>query len=129
MPLREISRIEFCPYKKGEPFAMAVTFRSGENPICYPSTRQFVMLRGDTEAGAVTIKRPNPISVPTTFNTRKLNRKHDLPIQYLEFPASSGPVSASRNAIKHFQTVPCDPSRLRVCASLEANTPNLFILE
>jgi hypothetical protein len=88
MPVSKISRIEFGPYQKGGPFAMLVTLRNGEKLNVLSEYRGYVMVRGNTEAGSVTIKHPDPISTPIKLSTRKPNRKNDLTIQYLEFPAS-----------------------------------------
>jgi hypothetical protein len=88
MPVKTISRIEFGPYKKGKPFAMKVTLRNGDQLDVQSERRDFVEIRGRSELGSVTIKHPDPISSPTRLSLGKPNRKKDLTIQYLEFPAS-----------------------------------------
>jgi len=45
-------------------------------------------VRGKTDFGIVTIKHPDPLSVPLRITTRSPNRKNNLTIQYLEFPTS-----------------------------------------
>jgi hypothetical protein len=88
MPLKAISRIEFRPYRKGKPFSMTVTLRNGQTLEVDSERRDFVTLRGKTEFGTVTIKNPDPASVPGQLSTKKPNRKKDLTIQFLEFPTS-----------------------------------------
>ncbi len=88
MPLKTISRIEFGPYKRGRPFPMKVTLRNGDQLDVESERRDFVEIRGKSEFGTVTIKHPDPVSVPVKLTTRKPDRKKDLTIQYLEFPAS-----------------------------------------
>src|SRR5207302_7119259 len=88
MPVKTISRIEFGPYRKGKPFPMKVTLKSGEELDVESERRDFVEIKGKSELGTVTIKHPDPISVPVRITTRKPNRKKDLTIQYLEFPSS-----------------------------------------
>ena len=87
MPLRTVSRIEFGPYKKGKPFPLKVTLRSGEQLDVESERRDFMTLRGTTDFGTVTVRHPDPLSVPLKLSTIKPNRKKDLTIQYLEFPA------------------------------------------
>jgi hypothetical protein len=88
MPLKTISRIDFGPYKKGKPFPLKVKLRTGEELNVESERRDFIEIRGKSEYGTVTIKHPDPVSVPVKLTTRKPNRKKDLTIQYLEFPAS-----------------------------------------
>ena len=88
MPMKAISRIEFRPYRKGKPFLMTVTLRNGQTLEVESERRDFVMLRGKTEFGTVTIKNPDPASGPVELTTKKANREKDLTIQYLEFPTS-----------------------------------------
>src|SRR6267378_2186622 len=87
MPLKTISRIEFGPYRKGKPFQMKVTLRNGEQLDVESERRDFVEIKGKSEFGTVTIKHPDPVSAPVNLATRKPDRKKDLTIQYLEFPA------------------------------------------
>jgi len=88
MPMKAISRIDFRPYKKGKAFPMTITLRNGQTLEVESERRDFVSLRGKTEFGTVTIKNPDPTSVPVKLTTKKPNRKKDLTIQYLEFPTS-----------------------------------------
>jgi hypothetical protein len=88
MPLKTIARIEFRPYKRGKPFSMTVTLRNGQTLQVESERRDYVSLRGKTEFGTITIKHPDPISVPVKLTTRKADRKKDLTIQYLEIPTS-----------------------------------------
>jgi hypothetical protein len=88
MPLKTIARIEFGPYKKGQPFAMTITLVNGEVLEAQSERRDFVSLRGKTDFGTVMIRQPDPISVPVKLTARKADRKKDLTIQYLEIPTS-----------------------------------------
>jgi hypothetical protein len=88
MPLKTISRIDFGPYKKGRPFSLKVKLRTGEELNVESERRDYVEIHGKSEFGTVTIKHPDPVSAPVKLTTRKPNRKKDLTIQYLEFPAS-----------------------------------------
>lgn len=88
VPVKNVSRIEFRPYKKGKPFSLTVTLRNGQVLEVEAEHRDYVSLRGATDAGVVTIKQPDPISGPVEVTTKKPNRKKDLTIQYLEFPTS-----------------------------------------
>ena len=86
LPLSNISRIDFGRYKRGEPFALEVTLRSGQKIEVVTEHRNFLMVRGKTDIGTVIIKYPDPISAPLKLSTRRADRKNDLTIQYLEFP-------------------------------------------
>jgi hypothetical protein len=88
MPLKTVSRIEFGSYRRGKPFPMKVMLRSGEELTVESERRDFMTIRGRTDFGIITVRHPDPVSVPVTLTTRKPNRKKDLTIQYLEFPAS-----------------------------------------
>ena len=88
LPLKSISRIDFGEYKQGKPFPLTVTLKNGQKLEVQSERRDFVMVKGSTDAGSVTIKHPDPISSPVELSTRKPNRKADLTIQYLEFPSS-----------------------------------------
>ncbi len=88
MPLNSISRIDFGKYKRGEPFPLIVTLKNGMKVEVQSERRSFVMVRGKTDFGIVTIKHPDPLSVPLRITTRSPNRKNNLTIQYLEFPTS-----------------------------------------
>jgi hypothetical protein len=88
MPTRTIARIDFGEYKKGQPVTLMLTLRNGQKLEVQTERNQFLMLRGNTELGTVIIKHPDPLSGPTRLTTNKPDRKDDLTIQYLEFPAS-----------------------------------------
>jgi hypothetical protein len=88
MPLNTVSRIEFGAYKRGQPFSMTVTLKSGQTLEVQSERRDFVMVKGKTDFGSVTIKHPDPLSPVLRLSTRRPNRKDDLTIQYLEFPTS-----------------------------------------
>jgi hypothetical protein len=88
MPLNTVSKIEFGAYQRGKPFPITVTLRNGQKLEIQAERRNFVMVRGKTDFGSVTIKHPDPISAPVRIRTKAPNRKNDLTIQYLEFPAS-----------------------------------------
>jgi hypothetical protein len=85
LKLDVIERIDFN-YKKGRPYILALTLRNGKKLNVESDKRDFVMIRGATESGFVTIKNPDPISSPVHISTSAANRKHDQTIQYLEFP-------------------------------------------
>ena len=89
MPTNAIARIEFAKYQKGRPFTLTVTLRTGEKLEVLSERGNFLTLRGNTNYGTVIIKHPDPVSAPLKLTTKKPNRKNDLTIQYLEFPASS----------------------------------------
>jgi len=85
LPLPIISRIDFGAYKRGEPFALSITLKNGQNLHVESEYRNFVTLHGKTDVGLVTISHPDPISVPVKIRTKAPNRVDDLTIQYLEF--------------------------------------------
>ena len=86
--LKTIARIDFGAYRKGQPFPLTVTLKNGQKLEVHSEHRDFVVLKGATDAGTVTIKHPDPISSPVKLTTQKPDRRHDLTIQYLEFPPS-----------------------------------------
>jgi hypothetical protein len=90
LPIPIISKIEFGAYKRGEPFAMSVTLKNGQNLHVESEYRSYVTLRGRTDLGMVTITHPDPTSFPVNITSKKPNRVHDLTIQYLEFGATTG---------------------------------------
>jgi len=90
LPIPIISKIEFGAYKRGEPFAMFVTLKDGQNLHVESEYRSYVTLRGRTDLGMVTITHPDPTSFPVKITSKKPNRVHDLTIQYLEFGATTG---------------------------------------
>jgi hypothetical protein len=85
LKLNSILRIDFT-YKKGKPYLLGLTLANGQKLNVESDKRDFVMVRGATENGFITIKNPDPISPPVRLSTHTPNRKHDLTIQYLEFP-------------------------------------------
>jgi hypothetical protein len=88
MPMKTIARIEFLPYKKGKPFPMTVTLKNGQKLEVESERRDFFTVKGKTDFGTITIKHPDPVSTPVKLTTKKPNRKNELTVQYLEFPAS-----------------------------------------
>src|SRR5262245_2279947 len=88
MPTSTIARIDFAEYKKGQPATLMLTLRNGQKLEVQTERNQSLMLRGNTELGTVIIKHPDPLAGPTRLSTKRPDRKHDLTIQYLEFPAS-----------------------------------------
>lgn len=86
--MKTISRIDFGAYKKGKPFSLTVMLKNGQKIEVQSEHRDFVILKGQTDVGTVTIKHPDPIATPVKLTTKRPNRKNDLTIQYLEFPAS-----------------------------------------
>ncbi len=85
LKLDTIQRIDFG-YKKGRPYRLVVTLNNGKTLVVESDKRVFVMLKGATDTGAVTIKNPDPIAGTVRISTSAENRKHDQTIQYLEFP-------------------------------------------
>ena len=85
MKLSTIQRIDLT-YQKGKPFLLAVTLKNGKKVDVESDRRSFVMIKGATDTGSVTIKNPDPISSTLRLTTKKPNRTNDLTIQYLEFP-------------------------------------------
>ena len=88
MPVRTIAKIEFGPYARGKPFTLKITLRNGEQLDVETERGDFVTIKGRTDIGTITIKHPDPISAPISLSAKKPNRRKDLTIQYLEFPAS-----------------------------------------
>jgi len=85
LKLDAIERIDFN-YRKGKPYLLRLTLKSGHKLQVESDKRDFVVLKGATETGFVTIKNPDPISSEVGLSAGAANRKHDLTIQYLEFP-------------------------------------------
>ena len=79
-----ISRIDFG-YRRGQPFPLTVTLRSGQTLQIASDHRNFLRLRGRTDNGEVTISHPDPLSSPIRLTTRAANRSDDLTIRFLEF--------------------------------------------
>jgi len=88
MPTATIGRIDFGAYSQNRPFALTVTLRNGQRLEVQSEHHNFVTLTGRTDTGTVTIKHPDPLSTPLRLSTKAPDRKKDLTIQYLEFPAS-----------------------------------------
>ena len=88
LSLKSVSRIDFGEYKKGKPFALTVTLKNRLKIEVESERNDFVTVRGTTDLGSITVQHPDPLSSPLKISTRKPDRKKDLTIQYLEFPAS-----------------------------------------
>jgi hypothetical protein len=84
---KSIARIDFGEYRRNRPFELTVTLKNGQKLEVESERQNYVMLTGKADIGTVTIKHPDPINAPVKLSTRKPDRKHDLTIQYLEFPA------------------------------------------
>jgi hypothetical protein len=89
MPVSAISRIDFLAYRKGMPFALAVTLKNGQKVEVQADGPNFVTVKGKSDIGTVLIRHPDPISPPLRLTTTKPDRAKDLTIRYLEFPAPS----------------------------------------
>ena len=87
LPASAISRIDFAEYNKEEPFAMTITLKNGQKLNVRPEMSRYLTVRGNNGNGTVYINHPDPISTVLRLSTKKPNRKNDLTIQYLEFPA------------------------------------------
>ena len=85
LDLKSISRVDFAEYKKGEPFRLNVTLKNGQRIRVQSEGPKFLIVKGRTDVGTVTIKHPDPISSPVRLTTSSPNRKRDLTITYLEF--------------------------------------------
>jgi hypothetical protein len=88
LSLKSISRIDFGEYRKGKPFPLTVTLKGGQKIQVDSERRDFLLIKGDTDLGRITVKHPDPLSVPVKLSTSRLNRKDSLTIVYLEFPGS-----------------------------------------
>ena len=88
MPTNTISRIDFGEYKRGKPFVLSVTLRNGQKLQLQSEQHTYVTVKGKTDVGTIMIKHPDPVSSPVKLTSKKPNRKEDLTIQYLEFPAA-----------------------------------------
>ena len=87
LSVSSVQRIDFG-YRRGSPFPLTVTLRNGQKLEVQSAKRDFVMVKGTTDNGLVTVKHPDPISTSLTISTRRPNREDDLTIQYLEFPVN-----------------------------------------
>jgi len=85
MRMSTVQRIDFS-YKRGQPFLLGITLKNGSRLDVEADRRQFLTIKGATEVGTVTISNPDPITPEVKLRTHAPNRKHDLTIQYLEFP-------------------------------------------
>ena len=88
LSIKSISRVDFGEYKKGGPFQLTITLRNGQKLEVQSERRDVLMVRGRSDGGTVTVKHPDPLSSVVSLTTKKPNRKADLTIAYLEFPAS-----------------------------------------
>jgi hypothetical protein len=86
--LRMLSRIDFGEYRRGQPFAMTLTLKNGQKLSVQSDRRDFVMVKGRTDIGTVSVKHPDPLAAELRLSTRRPNREDDLTIRYLEFPTS-----------------------------------------
>jgi hypothetical protein len=89
MPTNVIARIEFAEYRRGQPFTLRLTLKSGQRLQVQSESRSFVTVTGKTEAGTITIKHPDPVTAAPRLRGGPPDRSKDLTIQYLEFPGSS----------------------------------------
>jgi hypothetical protein len=85
LDVKSISRVDFDEYIRGEPFRLTVTLKNGQKIQIQSQGPKFLMVKGRTDVGTVTIKHPDPISAPVRVTTKAANRKRDLTISYLEF--------------------------------------------
>jgi hypothetical protein len=85
LDVKSISRVDFDEYRRGEPFRLTVTLKNGQKVQVQSQGPKFLIVRGRTDVGTVTIKHPDPISSPVRLTTRAANRESDLTIKYLEF--------------------------------------------
>ena len=88
MPVRSIARIDFGEYRRGMPLQLTVTLKNGQKLEVQTERRDVLMVQGRTDTGMVVIKHPDPLNAPQRLGGRKPNRREDLTISYLEFPAS-----------------------------------------
>jgi hypothetical protein len=86
LDVKAIARIDFGEYDKDEPFRLTVTLRNGQKIQVTSDGPKFVMVKGRTDVGTVTVKHPDPISTEVRVRTSSPNRSRDLKITYLEFP-------------------------------------------
>jgi hypothetical protein len=85
LDLKSISRVDFDEYQRGKPFHLTVTLRSGQKIQVQSEGPKFLLVKGRTDVGTVTIKHPDPISSVVKITSMAPNRKRDLTISYLEF--------------------------------------------
>ena len=87
IPVKNISRIDFTEYIKGEPFFLRLTLKDGQKLDVLSQRQPFVIVRGNSSIGVVTVKHPDPAAGVLRLTTHPTSRAKDLTIQYLEFPA------------------------------------------
>jgi hypothetical protein len=85
LDLASVSRIDFDEYQRGKPFHLTVTLRNGQKIQVQSEGPKFLLVKGRTDFGTVTIKHPDPVSSVVKITTRAPNRKRDLTITYLDF--------------------------------------------
>jgi len=88
LSVKSVLRIDIGEYRRGEPFQLTITLKSGQKLEVESERRDVLMVQGNTDTGTVVIKHPDPLASPVRLAERKPNRKDDLTIAYLEFPAS-----------------------------------------
>jgi hypothetical protein len=85
LDLKSVSRVDFAEYQRGRPFHLTVTLRNGQKVQVESDGPKFLVVKGKTDDGTVTIKHPDPISSVVKVTTKAPNRKRNLTIRYLEF--------------------------------------------
>lgn len=88
LSVKSISRVDFGEYRKGKPLQLTITLRNGQKLEVQTERRDYLLVQGRTDSGTVTVKHPDPLSSTVKLTTKRPNRKRDLTIAYLEFPAS-----------------------------------------
>jgi hypothetical protein len=85
LDLASVARIDFDEYQRGKPFHLTVTLRNGQTIQVQSEGPKFLLVKGRTDVGTVTIKHPDPVSSVVKITTRAPNRKRNLTITYLDF--------------------------------------------
>lgn len=85
LDLASVARIDFDDYQRGKSFHLRVTLRNGQKIQVQSEGPRFLLVKGRTDAGIVTIKHPDPVSSVVKLTTKAANRKRDLTITYLDF--------------------------------------------
>jgi hypothetical protein len=85
LDVKALSRVDFDEYRAGAPFLLTVTLKNGQKIQVQSEGPKFLMVKGRTDTGTVTIKHPDPIFSRVRITTKSPNRKRDLRITYLEF--------------------------------------------
>jgi len=83
--VKSVSRVDFGEYIKGKPFRLTVTLKNGQKIQVQSEGPKFLVVKGRTDVGTVTIKHPDPSFSPVKITTKSPNRQRDLRITYLEF--------------------------------------------